>query len=99
MPRWASRLTLTVTEVRRQRLQDIDDEDARAEGLEWVPPTWGISGLSASWSADPIDAFAELWHSIHGGPARDGVGSWAEAAASWDANPEVVALTFTVERS
>lgn len=34
MPRWASRLTLTVTEVRIQRLQEITWQDAKAEGIE-----------------------------------------------------------------
>ncbi len=34
MPRWASRITLEVTDIKVQRLQDITDEDARKEGCE-----------------------------------------------------------------
>jgi hypothetical protein len=33
-PKWASRIKLTVTSVRVQRVQDITEEDARAEGIE-----------------------------------------------------------------
>lgn len=94
MPRWASRLTLTVTDVRVQRLQDITDEDARAEGVTrctwaeeianddrfewWVPDE--TNAHPTAWGA-----FWELWDGIN---ARRGFG--------WDANPWVVAYTFTV---
>lgn len=56
MPRWASRLTLTVTEVRVQRLQQISAEDVRAEGVELG--VWGGAG-------DYRHQFMLLWDSIN----------------------------------
>lgn len=85
LPRSASRLTLTVTDVRVQRVQDISEADAIAEGLEWVSPTWGVAGIAASWSADPRHSYRAIWESLHG-------------PGSWDANPWVAATTFTAER-
>jgi hypothetical protein len=87
MPRWASRLTLTVTDVRVQKLREITEEDAEAEGV-------GASGWDPGLPEDqrwrhPVcgaaENFAALWNSIHG-------------PGAWDANPAVVALTFTVAK-
>jgi hypothetical protein len=82
MPRWASRLTLTVTDVRVQRLQDVSEEDARAEG---VPCDFyeaaKLNGSGSPWRL----GFAYLWNSING----DG---------AFEANPWAVAVTFTVDR-
>lgn len=88
MPRWASRLTLSVTDVRVQRLQDISERDAIAEGVIRYDPTdedpaeFSIDGPIFS---DAVSAYEDLWLRING-------------AGSWDTNPWVVALTFTVER-
>ena len=56
MPRWASRLTLEVTEVRVQRLQEISEEDALAEG---IPPRTDDHVLA-------VPRFRTLWESING---------------------------------
>lgn len=88
MPRWASRITLTVTNVRVQRLQDISDEDALAEGCKAIrefcyvfdSTAYGRSGLCHS---SPVIAYSILWDEING-------------PGSWDANPWVAAYTFTV---
>ena len=60
MPRWASRLTLIVTETKRERLQEISRADVMAEGAPnsltarlWFPPCWDeLHGLG-SWDENP----------------------------------------------
>lgn len=58
MPRWASRMTLEVTQVRVQRLQDITDEDAWAEGVE-------ARGMTR-FHGEARVLFAQLWDSVNG---------------------------------
>lgn len=91
MPRWASRLTLIVTDVRVQRLQDISEADAVAEGCGWSDMWEGYTPCPQPGdcryfnSRSATDSFAQLWGGIHDPDA-------------WDENPWVVALTFTVHR-
>lgn len=84
MPRWASRITLEVTGVRVERVQEISEEDAWAEGV--LPPTWETDGLCFSRDHQHIDArpaFACLWDSIN-----------AKRGYSWESNPFCWAITF-----
>lgn len=94
MPRWASRLTLTVTDVRVQRLQEISEEDAIAEGVERCKETggyWGVDGDGVGGATPRYTtaalAFHRLWDRLN---HKRGYG--------WNANPWVVTLTFTFER-
>jgi len=85
MPRWASRLTLTVTNVRVERLQDISEVDAIDEGIERSDRFPDRFMTPAGDYAVPVVAYQRLWESING-------------PGSWDANPWVAAYTFTVHR-
>lgn len=93
MPRWASRLTLTVTDVRVQRLQEISAEDARDEGVDRrsgsVRQMWLFGATAEERAAIYLRAciweYEQLWNAING-------------PDSWAANPWIVALTFAVER-
>ncbi|HFG1702722.1 TPA: hypothetical protein ACGF0Y_000424 [Vibrio cholerae] len=80
MPRAASRLTLKVTDVRVERVQDITEEQAIKEGINkhhQLPAFKSPIGYHTS----PVYAFEELWNSIYG---------------NWEENPYVWVIEFEV---
>jgi len=84
MPRWASRLTLHVTDVKVEQLQEITNEDAVEEGCKgfYTPQH---PDLGESDGQEPWEEFRDLWNSLHG-------------AEAWNANPWVAAISFEVEK-
>ena len=58
MPRWASRLTLEITDVRVERLQEISPGDAQREGIEGYAKLHNLGGY---WTT----AFARLWDELN----------------------------------
>jgi hypothetical protein len=83
MPRAFSRITLEITDVRVQRLQEISEDDALAEGVEADRRGWKDYFGGESCLGFASTSFASLWDSIN---ARRGFG--------WDANPWAWALSF-----
>ena len=74
MPRWASRLTLIVTDVRVQRLQDITAADAIAEGCH----VYASSATIDCDTPDPRQEYRRIWNSIHG-PEAWAANPWVAA--------------------
>lgn len=82
MPRWASRITLEVTDVKVERLQDISEEDAMAEGIVNAGDGNGYQLADTShYAGTASESYASLWESING-------------PGSWDANPWVWCVSF-----
>jgi hypothetical protein len=84
MPRWASRITLDVTGVRIERLQDITPEDAKAEGVDVQECACDVCRMTSTiCTADQgvyIETFRELWDSVNG--KREGC-SWGDNPWLW----------------
>jgi hypothetical protein len=97
MPRAACRIRLEVTDLRVQRLQEISEEDAEAEGADYRCDRCGDSGSIRTYGEggvligeecpdcvdrSPRGDFRELWNSINA------------KRAPWDSNPWTWAITF-----
>jgi hypothetical protein len=95
MPRWASRIQLRITDMRVERVQEITEEDAKAEGIRAVTKDGELfkycvydmgDHSSIPWAdmpRDAITAFFTLWNTIN---AARGFG--------WDSNPWVWVVSF-----
>lgn len=101
MPRWASRITLEITSVRVERLQQISGPDCWEEGIShagWDPERYG----------SVVECYRDLWDSINArnrpklpsnpnGRRYARVKDWLEThpdTTSWDANPLVWVVEF-----
>jgi hypothetical protein len=84
MPRWASRITLEVTAVRVERLQEITEADAIAEGCEGG----NHQTLAVEDMTDPQEQFLDLWDSIN-----------AERGYGWSVNPFVWVVSFKLQEA
>lgn len=81
MPRWASRITLEITDVRIERLQDISEADAAAEGAR------AIECDHVRHSCEEIGCFGDT----HKAAFR---GIWESTGGDWNANPWVWVIEF-----
>ena len=83
MPRWASRITLEITEVRVQRVQETSEEDARAEGVDI---TTGRIDAIANCETEPKnlrEVYGRLWDFLN-----------AKSGYSWASDPWVWVIGF-----
>lgn len=88
MPRWASRLTLRITNIRVERVQDISEDDAKAEGIHRDSHTEFGEVYQGVLNHSPVSptakkAFEDLWNAVNGPDA-------------WDRNDWVWVIEFEV---
>lgn len=87
MRRDQSRIKLKITDVRVERLQDISEADAKAEGVKYHSDMYGYllygnyAGMGPVDGVGPINSFVSLWETING-------------HGSWDENPWVWVVEF-----
>jgi len=83
MRREYSRITLEIVSVRVERLQDITEDDAIAEGVDGPMCAAAVGRAPSRFKLLPaaVHGYSHLWETING-------------AGSWDANPWVWAVEF-----
>ena len=105
MPRWASRIILEITAVRVERLKEIHEVDAKAEGItsRWITKPWG---QELGWQADWSSVGRPSKFALNGittesdiclGTARHAFWNLWESVyglGSWEANPWVWVVEF-----
>jgi len=86
MPAWAARYLIVITEVKAQRVQEITQENAIAEGI--VPPehAFVMIGGDVDAAISPREEYAELWDAIN--PKHP-----------WESNPWVWVYTFRLKEA
>jgi hypothetical protein len=90
LPKYCSRIILQVTDVRAERLQDISEADAVAEGIEPCGPPfndvkkwgWRFKDYIGNSACLPVASFRTLWDSINA------------KKCPWDSNPWVWVYSF-----
>lgn len=83
MPKSMSRITLIVDGIKIERLRDISEDDAIAEGAPQYSSSIKLSRpFNPQWKGLYRQGFAELWNEING-------------AGAWEANPWVIAYSVT----
>jgi hypothetical protein len=93
VPRWASRISLEIAKVRVERLQQISEEDATDEGVEYNGAThywrsYDLRGQNPFCSRSAVASFRSLWDSIN---KKRGLG--------WDSNPWVWVIQFGIVKA
>lgn len=86
LPKEAARIWLQVTDVRVERLQDISEEDAKAEGVEKIDDSifcWRHYGGKYAGCSTARNSFQSIWKSINGDE-------------SWNINPWVWVISFNI---
>lgn len=91
MPKWVCRTVVEITDVRMERLQDITEEDARAEGItsRFDGTQWSYFGPeTVAWCMDYLPMFGQFWDSCFPEPFTP------PAGCGWSDNPWVWAISF-----